>query len=67
MRNILLKNHTQNVEEKLFSELFLKNQKITYLWINSLKIYKVCSYCMRGRGKSKYIETKLQTTFFHLM
>ena len=26
MRNIFMKNHTQNVVEKLFSDSFLKNQ-----------------------------------------
>ena len=34
-RNIFLKNHTQNVAEKLFPDPFLKNQN---LWINSLKV-----------------------------
>ena len=34
-RNIFLKNHTQNVAEKLFPDSFLKNQN---LWINSLKV-----------------------------
>ena len=32
-----LKNHTQNVVEKLFPGSFLKNQNWAYLWINSLK------------------------------
>ena len=42
----LLKNHTQNMVEKLFPDPFLKNQNFTYLWINSLKFYKVCFYCI---------------------
>ena len=37
-----LRNHTQNVVEILFSDLFLKNQNWAYLWINSLKFYIVC-------------------------
>ena len=35
------KNHTQNVEEKLFPDAFLKNQNWAYLRINSLKFYTV--------------------------
>ena len=41
-KTFLLKNHTQNMAEKLFPEPFLRNQNITvskvYLWINSLKV-----------------------------
>ena len=40
------KNHTQNVVEKLFLDPSLKNQNWAYLWINSLKFYTVCFYCM---------------------
>ena len=29
-----LKNHTQNVVEKLFPDHFLKNQNWAYIWIN---------------------------------
>ena len=43
-RNIFLKNHAQNVVEKLFPDLFLKNQK--YFWINSSNFYTVYFYCM---------------------
>ena len=51
MRNIFLeksslKNHTQNVVEKLVSDSFLKNKNWAYLWINCLKFYTVCFYCM---------------------
>ena len=46
MRNFFLKNHTQNVVERLFPESFLKNQNWVYLWIDSLKFYTVCFYCM---------------------
>ena len=33
---LLLKNHIKSVVEKLFSDIFLKNQNCAYLWINSL-------------------------------
>ena len=39
MRNIFLKNHAQNVAEKLVPDPFLKNQNLVYLWIKSLKFY----------------------------
>ena len=46
MRNIFLKNHTQNVVEKLFLDPFPKNQNQAYFWINSLKFYTACFYYM---------------------
>ena len=36
-----LKNHTQNVMERLFPYLFLNIEDWAYLWINSLKFYIV--------------------------
>ena len=53
--------------EKLFPDPFLKTQNQVYLWVNNLKFYTVCFYCMLGSGLSKYIETKLQTTCFYLI
>ena len=62
MANILFqKNHTQNMVEKLFPDPFLKDQN---LWINSLKLSKVCFYCMPSWCLSKFIEIELQTTCF---
>ena len=58
---IFLKNHTQNVVEKLFPGPFLKKQNLANLWINNPKVYEVCFYCMLLWGLQKYIETKLQT------
>ena len=52
--------------EKLFPDPFLKNQNSAYLWINNLKFYTVCFYCMTSKGLSEYIETKLQTTCLYL-
>ena len=49
--------------EKLFPDPFLKTQNQAYLWINSLKFYTICFYLMQSCGLSKYIETKLPTTF----
>ena len=66
MRNILLKNHTQNVVEKLFPDPFLKNQNWVYLRINSLKFYEVCFYFILIWGLSKYSESKLHITCFIL-
>ena len=61
-----LKNHTQNVEEKLFPGLFRRNQIWAYLWINSLKFYAVSFYHMTSWELLKYIETKLRTTLLLL-
>ena len=36
-KTFLLKNHKQNVVEKLFPDPFIKSQNWAYLWINSLK------------------------------
>ena len=52
--------------EKLLPDLFLKNQNWAYLWINSLKFYTSCFYCMPSSAPSKYIETKLRTTCIYL-
>ena len=32
-----MKDHTQNVEEQLFPDVYLKNKNCTYLWVNSVK------------------------------
>ena len=61
-----MKNHTQNVVEKLVPGPFLGNQKWPCLWINSLKLFTVCFYWVICWRLSKYIETKLQATCFYL-
>ena len=43
------------------------SEKLKYLWIISLRFYTVSFYCMASWVLSKYIETKLQTTCFHLI
>ena len=53
--------------EKLFLDPFLKNQNWVYLWINSLKFYTVCFYCMLIWGQLKYGETKVQTICFYVI
>ena len=53
--------------EKLVAGPFLKKQNWPYLWINGLKFYTVCVYCMACWRLSKYIKTKLPTTYFHLI
>ena len=48
MRNTFLeRSYTKCREiEKLLPHLFLKSQIWAYLWINSLKFFKACFYCM---------------------
>ena len=41
MRTVFLKNHVQNMLEKLVADPFIKNQNLAHLWINSLKCYAV--------------------------
>ena len=43
IRKFFFKIHTQNVGEKLVPDPFLKRP---YLWINVIKFYTVCMYCM---------------------
>ena len=62
-----MKNHTQNVMEKLVPDPFLKNENWAYLWINSLRFYTVCFYCMPSWALLKHVETKLQITLFYLI
>ena len=38
VQNIFLKNHTQNLLEKLFPDAYLKYQNWAYLWINDAKL-----------------------------
>ena len=63
---IFLKNHSQNVMEKLFPDSLLKNQNGTYLWISNLKFHIVYCYYMPNGRLSNYIETKLQATCSYL-
>ena len=53
MKNTFLKNHLQNVVENLVPETFRKNQNSVYLWINSLKYYNVCFYCLSKLRSTK--------------
>ena len=46
MKKFFLKNHNQNEVEKLFADPFPKRQNWAYSWINSLKVYTACFYCM---------------------
>ena len=62
-----LKNHTQNVVEKLFPDPFRKNQNWVYLWITSLKFLYSLFFLYATLRVSKYIETKLQITCFYLI
>ena len=46
---------------------FLKYQNWAYLWINSLKFYTACFYCVPSWGLSKKIETKLRKKILKLL
>ena len=53
--------------EKLFPDPFLNTRNWAYIWINSLRFYAVCFYCIPSWGISKYIKIKLQATCFYLI
>ena len=38
--------------------------RLSNLWINSLKVYTLCFYCISGKELLKCIKTKLQTSCF---
>ena len=50
LTEVFLKNHIQNMAEKLFPDPFLKNQIWEYLWISSLKFFTVCSIVCQVEG-----------------
>ena len=53
-----MKNHTQNMVEKLFPDPFFFFFKMGLFKINSLNVYADCFNCS---GQTNYIETKFQT------
>ena len=63
MRKIFLEKSFTNSGAETIPKPFSESWNWTYLWINTLKIYTVCFYCMLSWGLSKYIEIKLQSTF----
>ena len=66
MTKFFLKNHAQNVVEKLIPDTFLEMQNWVYLWISCVKFNTACFYCMSRWRLSKYIATKVWTTCFDL-
>ena len=67
-RNIFLEKSYTKYNEETIPRLFSKKDlNQVYLWINSLKSYAVCFYCMSSWGLSIYIETKLHNTCFYLI
>ena len=65
MSNFFLKESYTKFGGESIPRPFSKNQNWAYLWVSSLKIYTVWFYCKSSWRLSKYIETKLQTTFFY--
>ena len=55
VETLFMKNHTQNIAEKLFPDPSIKKQNWAYLWINGLKFYAVCFYCMLRWGLLKLV------------
>ena len=59
-----MKNHLQNVVEKVFLNHFLKNQNWAYLWINILKCSTVCFYWMRVESYRKILKLSCRPLAF---
>ena len=66
MKNIFLEKLYTKCGRETIPRIFSKKSKLSNPWINSLKFYTVCFYCMPSWGLWKYIEIKLQTTCFYL-
>ena len=59
-----LKNHTQNVVEKLVPDHFLKNQNWAYLWINSLKFWVVYFIVCQTEGYQNILKLNFRPLAF---
>ena len=60
-----MKNYPQNVIEKPLPDPFLKNQKYTYLWINSLRRYSYDVHENWQIFKTHHPPFHLRPKFFH--
>ena len=63
---ILLKSLFKLVADKFILSTTEKSEGFIQ-YINSLRFYSVCFYCIPSWELLKHIETKLQTTFFYLI
>ena len=61
-----MKNHTQNVVQKLFPDSVIKSRNWAYLWPNSLKFYTVCFHYVPSEDRRFYWKL-LQSTCFYLI
>ena len=59
-----LKNHTQNVVEKLVQDPFLKNWNWAYLWIKTLKFYTAFLIACQVAGYRNIIKTSCRPPAF---
>ena len=66
MRNIFLEKSYTKCSGETVPGPFSKKSKWAYLWINCLKFYTVCFYCMPSWGLGKGIEAKFQVTCFYI-
>ena len=61
-----MKNHTQNVLEKLFADPYLKNQNWAYLWINGLKFIPFEFFVCRVEGYRIILKVSCRSLGFTL-
>ena len=67
MRNDFIEKSYTKLGGETSPRPFSEKLKLSISLDNSVKFYTVCFYCMPSWGLSKYIENKLQTTFFYLV
>ena len=67
IRSIFLEKSYTKCGGETIPRSFFRNQNWPYLWINSLKLYAICFYCMLSWGLLKYIKTRLKTNCYFLM
>ena len=59
-----MKNHVQNVVQKLFPRPFPKNQNCAYLWINILNVYIFCFYFCQVEDYRKWLKLSCRRLAF---
>ena len=66
LRNIFLEKSYTKCGGETILRPFFKKSKLSNLWINILKFYTFCFYCLERWRLPKLTETKLQNTCIYL-
>ena len=66
LRNFFLEKSYTKCGGETIPSPFLKNQNWAYLWINVLKFYSFCFYCLLSWGPSKWSKFSCRLFAFNL-